>query len=297
MVKFTIVALVSTAVVMAIGIQLSASGRLYESGASRLEATGVCRMSETEISCWDMDGKVSKALTDLITTSATSVDTGITVRFGRKNRWLVVRRQGIRDALYEPLNVKMHGRFYFGDRNSSFGDMFAISTEPECTGKVNVAVTMHGMPGSPPVDLKLQKGQSIRYESVEVTVINWVPGERHGVGMHALPSGTPTWKIELQIRPAAIAEPPTLEFGAVGTAGQVVKDVDMAGNPVFIDPGSGRGRRTMYKRSSFWTVAQTSDRLTLGTSVRPEQIGFLRVSGTHGDTAVLRGFPLDPVKR
>jgi|GEM_PF-3368735 len=285
-----------------------------------VEGLGVCAIGESEVSCWDMDGRRSPSLTEQIRAGLLGRgNNDMSFRFGKKNRYLVVRRSASQPSASYQVNGQYSNNFSFDySSNGPVVELLRLSADSADT-EATVTAMIHGLEPGRTIDLPLRVGERVQFEGSEFEV---GPSEEIKVGpAPAQPNVPPRWGKQWRIY---LGQGEANRYGnfnlvPVGADNKPIIYVDKKGDPVsaveFLrampKPDAARNSAVNFGRwypgmpvdpnakyqevrllmNSEQTVRGAT---TVVSNVNPRYIRALRFSATPTRRVAITGFPLDP---
>ncbi len=289
-------------------------------GSGAVEVEGVCRFDESEIACWDGAGKPNEELADRIRQGLSGQEaySNLSIRFGRKNRIVVVRQEQEQTSSPGPrrsINLQAVGT------DSSSGSY--INLPPESStfeqGKPYVSrnarlvaeekgaretkmrlMVSEPMPESPV--LQLRKGATAELGGVRFTVESIQKGNAMRGGFFGGDTKD-VWTVRLArsgktARPAMFG--PTIDtMRYVGPKGELV------GNEVFqawqrkqMEAAQKKGNwdmsRSPYRSIQIGTSMESPGKMEFVVNADPSKVGSIRIYGAYQRIVDVTGIPLDP---
>ena len=296
-------------------------------GGNAIEVAGVCRFSESEVVCWDAQGRTSDLIAANVRSALTDKDRlGRTVvEFGRKNRIVVVRNEqppfGDRTDQEQTLRIDDYGTpgrehgsgnivdLRVGDSTPVPGKPFVTYSafavaEDEGTRETGMRIAV-SKPMPTTVDLSLKKGASVLYGGCRFTVTDVGKRDPSKGGFFG---GSPDEVWTVRVRRSG--EPSQASMFSIGNA-SVATYVDASGKVVGDGPYQAywKARSDEYRKTGkhfdvsefpfkrilltgFAFPKQTEFEVT--TNVDPRRIGKVRLLGTTVRAVEVTGIPLDP---
>jgi hypothetical protein len=309
-------ALVFTAILAAVSVAAQDAGRpieaklSYQTGESKVELLGVCKASETEISCWGPDGKAADPEVERNFRAALSNQT-VSIRFGMKNRVAIFKitnpANPTGSSIQESMSAWDEAGSYFNlsfaqgnggaERTSLCAVVFA-SPASAATGKARATVVrFHDRSERFP----LKVGSSFSYlgRTYKVARIEEHAPAKGSTGRAA----QRTWSIGITFSPATKTGEiiPNFTWTTIDNDGLAIRSVDSSGKPVLGPPNLGYGLtnnapdglspawiNTAYANPPF--VADD----VINTNIDPAKIKEAFVYGTETEPVMITDIPLDP---
>jgi hypothetical protein len=317
MVKITLFALASSVGLLSVAAQIQTPpdvtvSRVYEADGVKVEGVGVCDITSQKVSCWNMDGAEDAGLSQRVSNFfLSSYGNEVSFRFGRKNRWLVLRKAM---PAGNSGNFQFNGNYASGiqvyDQGTPVLELVRISLEsPE--KEAAISMSLYGLAGPPAVSLPFKTGEKATYDGVEIqigasqSVKPAPPGQPFSMGART----GKQWSVVIGLeRPAGSQANAPFSFELLGKDSKPIRYVDKNGEPVsdlkVLEESQGNlpGRsypgssiNAKYSAASFTTGSpSTVAAMTAYTNVDPSRIGALRLSSSRQKNVLITGFPMDP---
>ncbi len=284
--------------------------RSYTCEFAKIDLIGVCKVSETDVSCWNAEGKPDLKIRDMALTDFSRALMSLNLQYKRKTRVAFFRvvptlrpNSTLGYAGVSWINSSSDfGRNEYGayyDSSKPHVKGMVISGSPaQKTGSVFIKIDRHE-PASDLLPVKV--GARIEYLGAEIKITRILrstldpppdDGERG-----------PRWYIEIEakVRP--------FEWAAMDKDGIRVGAVDGEGKPVYLDPSTPlRDRQYMTQNNkSPYSLARVtplwqnspfsgpqSTSAGLFTNIDPDRMTSLVAQGSSATQVEITGIPLDP---
>ncbi len=287
-------------------------------GSGALELEGVCRFSESEVACWDSTGKDLPGLKAQIENALNQPNggsDGLTVRFGRKNRIVVVRREQavFRGEPMTSLNLQSigtdprQGSGYlnlqsetpnFDSNKPIVGHEARIQAFDKDAKETQMRVMVsEPIPGSP--EIALRKGASVSFAGCRFTVAAVEKGSARTGPMFNSGKGE-GWTVRL----AQAGSPSRPASFSVQNDRPLYRDAKGA----LVAPETYRKWTQEAQRKGVWDFSKSpfqpvhvsgygigrDGMLTIVLNTNPKLVKTARLNGSFMRTVDLTGVPLDP---
>jgi len=289
----------------------------YTGPEGTVATVGACKFSESDVSCWNVERKPDKALTEEVRRTFQDPNgPSVSVKLGAKVRLVVCKFElppyGV------PANANMEDRFddssgidigrrpsFSTNQNRSFlrGRFVTVDKDTK-TSTVAIRVR-RTFDQSDPVPLK--EGTMFRYLDTNIKIIKIVKSDVNSP-RYGYPSGS-RWLIHHSYEPTRNWH---LEWGAVDKEGLPIHAVDGEGQPKYVDPAAMQNLRNRWFNgavssseplpsvfpSGFWVdnygLITLTNRPVLVTNVDPTQIKEFVLKASSQQLIVLKDIPMDP---
>ena len=301
-------------------IKITEAEKNFDNGVSKAELLGVCRISETDVQCWDGDRGAAEDLQKEVRNSFMGDSyRNVPIRFGQKTRiaFFQITNPPYNDTrgMLDPYFQSNHGSFDLNRRSSS-------STQGEPRIEVKGAILMTPMDqetgsvstsfrktAKPSDRIPVKPGASVNYLGTKYTIRKIVKNQLDPTFYMQVGGGR--WAIAMT---AERGEPMPDQVGwvAIDADGLAIRAVDKDGNPVYADPSTlnnvnmanmpGRPNVSVPKIFPAQFTAQSSYGVNAGddypiyTNINPAKIKEIYAYGSTAEKIVIKGIPLDPKK-
>lgn len=290
--------------------------KVYEAAAGKVELVGVCRVSETEVQCWDAAGKPTKSLEEETKKQFAKNSSSISIRYGKKTRIVFLKvtstgneRNGTTIGDYFESN---HGSFYINDDGGSEEGLVrsklraaVLMTDPtDKEGQVKTSIN-EVFPTSESV--KLVPDSTLNYNGVTYSFKKFVesPGKVSTFG--ETPSSR--WAIAASTS-GKVDRREYLNWTVFDKDGFLIRAVDKDGKPVYVDEdtmmriqnrgmGGIQGPAIDLLPARFtggYVEPYQGNEYTFTTNIDPSLIGHARATASKRTPLIIKGIPLDPKK-
>lgn len=267
----------------------------YKDAGCEIQGLGVCTISESKATCWDMAGNGSESLAAEVQSLLRDNHFLIAVEPGAKNRYLIART--FSHGSYVSFQTRGPGALSLG--RSGDADWYFIHKTPPST-QSSVSITAWISTLRNPVILPFHEGGNVTVSGQEV--VYGLVRKASSKETTRMPSGGPLWKITLggNLDDSELHYP---SFGAEDSRGQPIRFVDARGTPVSSDhlPRKSKGGAPRSELSSVPAEVQShmgtstmQGAFSLMTNIDPKWIKFLEIKITDRHPVVIGEFPLDP---
>ncbi|HWA84159.1 MAG TPA: hypothetical protein VG820_12020 [Fimbriimonadaceae bacterium] len=273
----------------------------FESGRGQvIDGLGVCDITPDHVDCWDMSGKRSAALSDLVRSKLVGESgIGLRAKYGRKNRYLVIRLSNPKSIGIEgpgmPLPMAPSGDLadWLVWRSAEAGERF---------GQTRFTVSADPVPRG---EIPFGKGRKRLGTGISIDLGAWSDAASpNGIRRLSSVFGVrgPTWQWPAQEEGL---EPDTyLIYQPVGADDKPIVAVDQQGNPVsarvydeWLKSMKDKGWRgvLLYQRIRIQPIPFFDAAVNAyETNLNPKHIVKLRISTCRATHVLMTGFPLDP---
>ncbi|MEQ1935635.1 MAG: hypothetical protein ABL962_17390, partial [Fimbriimonadaceae bacterium] len=211
----------------------------WESPYAKLELVGVCRASETDVSCWGPDRKPAKELTRKIKVAFEAKPTSLNVSFGKKTRIVILEATtGPYDAFRSHLSdigsgKKSHElstsmREQESGQGKEIAAYYITAANDQQTTSISSTITHTELP-SDPVEFKV--GAELTYLGSSYKIEGFVKAPL--LSEVAVSSGEPRWVIALRVLGERHGEWP--QFMPLQSGDIRIGAVNKSGSPIHID--------------------------------------------------------------
>jgi hypothetical protein len=284
--------------------------RIYEGEGAKIEGVGACSITPEKITCWDMNGAPAPEFAERIRSYYLGQPQEVSFKFGKKNRYLLVRTSGTASLYIEGVVQ--------ADRTSSNQLNYASNGEPVLhwlgaavesdRDKAAVRVVLNNLPGPAPVDLPFRPGTKANYDGVTLEVASWAKAKKEQQPTYnpygGLPPNSELWQIVF----GSSTQNHPFSYMPIGKDGKPIQYVDLKGMPVsgvkYLEenPNSNRGyapgqlqTNSKYRVAYFQPSGAAADgAFTMLSNIDPSQIASIKLSSVRSKTIQIEGFPLDP---
>jgi len=307
----------SICVLSAVAICAQVAGTHYDATVDRryegpngqvIEGLGGCSYTTDQVSCYDMDGKPSRPLSDRVTSALTSSNSELYFRFGRKNRLLLFREisnpYGFQVSGENSNSFQQMGSFGAPD-NLAWGRYIAEPNEK--TASLVFSEYLPSLRATP--DLAFGVGATSTVQGVRYEIGHWektkLGGSRQAQMYMGDSSSASLWNVTVVIGEGNMVSSPN--FLAFDKAGREIQYVDQKGDPVpsaKVLEEQRQNPNEIYNSGAVRKYVQAVFNLNGGqaignahtaiTNVNPDRIGSLQLMIPQFRRILLKGFPLDP---
>lgn len=290
----------------------------FDNGVSKAELLGVCRISETEVQCWNGDGGSAEDLQTEVRNSFMGESyRNVPIRFGQKTRIAFFK---ITNPPYNDTRGSLDAYFQSNQGNFDLNRRSSSSMEGEPRVEVKGTILMTPMDqetasvstsfrqsAKPSDRIPVKPGAAVTYLGTKYTIRKIVKNELDPTFYMQVGGGR--WAIAMT---AERSDPLAAQIGwvALDTEGLAVRVVDKDGNPVYADPSTlnnvnmgnlpGRPNVSVPKIFPAQITAQANygvnsgDDYPIYTNINPAKIKAIYAYGSTAEKIVIKGIPLDP---
>lgn len=282
----------------------------FDKEGVRVQGLGVCEITPSTVSCWGMDGALDSSLTRDVTEYVTSNNRYFSFAYGKKNRCLIVRRDGNRGVSLSgnrSTSVSNDGTLSRGDGSNV--EILRISVDKQQT-EGQIIATMYQLPGPDPVDIPFESGAKAEYAGIKLGFGSWRAvsqgKDNPFVGGNDPRSRGLKWEVILSTEAGPNSPPASgLTFTLLDKEGRAIRYVNDKGEPVSDvqvlaerTPGAGQPYDpsfSKYPQALFFSSGPLlPGAMAMATNVKPDKIGKIRVSSWRSLRVLIGGFPMDP---
>lgn len=272
-----------SAVGLAYSVKTRKAVHSYESADfGRIDVAGACKLSGDGVECWNADGKVDRELTKQVETYYVAhPDHTITIRYGRKNRLLVVRTMAKRNANVtlggmpvwngKPLNLEGEAGRSINGHGPAL-QWFSIDAGPAET-TANISFSLHVFEGESTLPAKT--GAATRVGPLKFQVGGITPGPTIQTYDGITSSGLETWNLAVTLDGLAAGPMPFLFPRPVTKQGKTIENVDRKGNPL-----PHNAKPPAAQAMTFFSGGAGTTHETITTVLNPEKIGGIAISAS-----------------
>jgi hypothetical protein len=314
-----VTAVAAVAVQRDVALQATVDRRYEGADGKVVEGLGACSITTDDVSCWNMDGVVDKALAERVKAFLLSSSNDIQFAFGRKNRWLVVRQSPSSGGNFELPRRGYVQSFQLSYRgNESSENIVRVIAEPGETQTALIA-SMYLQNNDKPAEIPFKAGSVSTVKNMRIEIGTWKEAAKRPqtpfdgsrvmqMQDSRLLSGR-NWAVPIGQTTVDQSARVGVTFTPLDSLGRVIAYVDKNGKPASgvrvlesTDPTQpdpyGRVSSKKYVPAVFGAQGQQlTDAAMYGTNIDPRQIASLRVGfGSLPFRVQINGFPLDPAK-
>lgn len=295
--------------------------KTFQDDTQTIVVEAVCSLTESEVSCWDMDGKRNTAAEGLIKEAiARDMEEpyrqGVQIRLGFKNRLLLVKTTRkmsmggpssyayIQGAGSNPMGYSGYGLNLRTESPRTMGgedvryETRMIAEKPTVNEtRIRLNQTSHD-PNT--VEIPAKVGATVELAGYKVKI----ESIRVGAAQPGRPSepGRKVWTVEIS-QTGSPAKKAMLNFMPMGDKNQMLSIVDKEGNPVPMDQYHNRLRdagrngqrpRDFFIGSAMGGMMRTGENSQLTLYVNPAKIPAFRVQAHYSRIIDITGIPMDP---
>lgn len=286
------------------------TGKFVGENGVTIEGIGACSATADAIDCWDMAGHRDTKLNAKMKEALQSRDLQFRVRFGSKNRFLLVRASGSTYVSLSGGSTNRYGESYGPVEESGDSRVFLISLPyklEEASGEVIASLYQYQPPKT--IDIPFAKDSTGTADGVKVRISSWterkqgMPEEMRGMYIGQQPKAHRAWSIFLDGN-FGNQGTSSMGFQAIGADGEPISYVDKSGNPVraaeflresaLIDPAKPPVN-PKYTMTRFVLASSIQGAQEIACNLNPARISRLRLIRAKTFTILIKGFPLDPL--
>ncbi|MBI5706181.1 MAG: hypothetical protein HZC36_04235 [Armatimonadetes bacterium] len=292
-------------------------GFTYTAGAYTMEVAGVCKITESEVRCWDLRGKQSTALTSLVESALKPKSTyvpPIQFQYGKKNR-LVIFKQTISSATTGTTSYSISINYLGNSASGGYGGFLNFPMGNYQPGKPQVRYESRPVAAESSAKTTKARLMVIQFFPERAT-LNCKPGAKAGLSTadiellsikkapagEQLPPGylqETRWQIDLKVK-LKVRDRLNLGLTAVGPDGKFLSQKTSDGKPISQEEvqklWSKPGGHRPYSLQSVMvqTGSMNGDRQTCFVNVDPKYIAKLAIGFSKTRNVDMTGIPLDP---